>query len=177
VDLGRIVENGVPVGYFLGQANVGLGAYVNAYVADLAGRKPGLARRQTLAGIFGIRKAYRSGALPWKLLVTSDGGRREGEFSVAVFSNIRFWATGKMINPGARPDDGALDACFIGRASFFRLARINALAGKGRHGRSSEVSFERAPAFTISSETPDGRTAFREVRIDAVPRALEIIVP
>lgn len=190
VDLGRIVENGVPVGHFLGQANVGLGAYVNAYVASLAGSRRGLARRQTLAGFFGIRNAYRSKSLPWKFSVTSEGGRREGEFSVAVFSNIRFWATGKMINPGARPDDGALDACFIGRASFLRLARINAQAGKGRHGRSSEVSFERAPAFTISSETafavqsdgeivrtPDGRTTFREVRIDAVPRALEIIAP
>jgi diacylglycerol kinase family enzyme len=190
VDLGRIAENGEAIGHFLGQANVGLGAYVNTYVAGVAERKHGLARKQTLAGLLGILKAYRTGALPWKFTVASEGGRREGEFSAAVFSNIRFWATGKMINPGALPDDGALDACFIGRASFLRLARINAQARKGRHGRSAEVSFERAPAFTISSEdafvvqsdgeivrAADGRTTFREVRIDVEPRALEIIVP
>jgi len=190
VDLGRIVANGAPVGHFLGQANVGLGAYVNAYVAGLAAEKRWLARRQTLAGIFGIRRAYRSKALPWKLSVTTAGGRREGEFSAAVFSNIRFWATGKMINPDARPDDGALDACFIGRASFLRLARIAARAGKGLHGRAAEVSFERAPGFTVAAETgfavqadgeivrtPEGRTSFREVRIESLPGALEIIAP
>jgi len=190
VDLGRILENGAPIGHFLGQANVGLGAYVNTYVAGLAQRKPGLARRQSLAGLLGVRKAYRSGALPWKFSVSTGSGRREGEFSVAVFSNIRYWATGKVINPCAVPDDGILDACYIGRASFARLARIASLAGKGRHGRAAEVSFDRAPAFDLASDSPfevqadgeilrmpDGRTSFREVRIEAAPGALEIIAP
>ena len=186
VDLGRILENGAPIGHFLGQANVGLGAYVNAYVAGLAVRRRGLARRQTAAGLLGIRKAFRTGALPWTFRVETGHGRRDGDFSVAVFSNIRYWATGRIINPGAVPDDGFLDACLIGRASFPRLVRIASLAGKGRHGRAAEVSFDRAPAFTLSSETPfavqsdgeilraaDGRTSFREVRIEVAPRALE----
>ena len=190
VDLGRILENGVAIGHFLGQANVGLGAYVSGYVADLARRKPGLARRQSLAGLRGIREAYRSGALPWKFGVSTRSGRREGEFSIAVFSNIRFWATGKVINPAAVPDDGILDACYIGGASFLRLARIAFLAGKGRHGRAAEVSFDKAPAFALSSETAfeiqsdgeilrtaDGRTSFREIQIEVAPGALEIIAP
>jgi diacylglycerol kinase (ATP) len=190
VDLGRVLVAGEPVGHFLGQANIGLGAFVNAYVAGLAERRRGLARRQILAGLLGIRRAYRSGALPWRFSVTSPLGRREGDFSAAVFSNIRYWATGRMINPGAVPDDGALDACYIGRASFFRLARIAFKAGRGEHGRLPEVAFDRAPAFTVASEADfavqadgeilratDGRAAFREVRFETAPGALEIIVP
>jgi diacylglycerol kinase (ATP) len=190
VDLGRISEGGRTLGRFLGQANVGLGAYVNAYVADLARRKRWLARRQTLAGIMGIRRAYRSGSLPKKFAITAGGDRFEADLTMAVFSNIRYWATGKLINPEARTDDGALDACYIRSASFARLVRINSLAGKGRHGRAKEVSFGRAPAFTIASDSgfevqsdgeiiraEDGRTAFREIVLDIEPRALEIIVP
>jgi diacylglycerol kinase (ATP) len=190
VDIGLVREGGQILGHFLGQANIGLGAYVNAYVAGLALRRPGLARRQTLAGLIGVRKCYRSGELPWKLRISTGTRRVEGEFAAAVFSNIRYWATGKIINPGARPDDGVLDACLVRGTSFVRLARINALAGKGRHGRAAEVSFARAQAFTVSSPTAfavqsdgellqaaDGRTSFQEVHIEAVPEALRIIAP
>ena len=190
VDLGRITEGGRVLGRFLGQANVGLGAFVNAYVADLALRRPRLARRQTLAGILGIREAYRSGALPWRLAVSTADGHFEEDLSLVVFSNIRYWATGKLINPKAVADDGALDACFIRKASFARLARISAMAGKGRHGRAAEVAFRRAPAFTVASgkdfvvqadgeilRGEEGRSGFREIVIDVEPGALEIIVP
>jgi diacylglycerol kinase (ATP) len=190
VDLGRVLAAGEPVGHFLGQANIGLGAFVNAYVAGLADRRRGLARRQILAGLLGIRRAYRGGALPWSFSVATPLGRREGKLSAAVFSNIRYWATGRVINPGAVPDDGVLDACYIGPASFVRLARIAVRAGRGKHGRLPEVAFDRSPTFTVSSEADfavqadgeilraaDGRTAFREVRIETVPGALEIIVP
>jgi diacylglycerol kinase family enzyme len=190
IDLGVVRDGTAVLGCFLGQANIGLGAYVNRYVAGLAERKPRLARRQILAGILGARRAYTSGAIPLEAALESDAGRREGAFAAAVFSNIRYWATGRLINPGARPDDGLLDCCLIGDCRFLRLARLARLAKSGRHVGADGVEILRAPAFRISSGTPfavqadgeilraaDGSTAFSDVSIEVIPGGLSLIVP
>jgi len=188
VDLGCIVRGSETLRYYLGQANVGLGAQVNGYVHALARRKPALGRRQTLAGVLGVIRSYRSGILPLSLTVDSGAGTVSGEFVAAVFSNIRYWATGKLIVPEARPDDGILDACLIGMCPFGRLARIARLAGKGRHGMMKEVRFLRSSSFEVSSETPfeiqtDGEIiggaerpdTFERVAFKVLPRALDLV--
>lgn len=190
VDLGRITQGRRVLRYFLGQANIGLGVSVNQYVGRLARRKPRLARRQTPAGILGILEAYRKCRIPVPLEVRSDRETINGSFVAAVFSNMRYWATGKMIAPRARPDDGRLDACLIGRCSFPRLVRINAQASKGRHERAREVRLLQAREFTVSSPAPlivqaDGEI-LPEVRISAgkstvrfqvAASAIRLIVP
>lgn len=188
VDLGCIVQGSETLRYFLGQANVGLGAQVNGYVEALARRKPALGRRQTLAGVLGVIRSYRSGILPLSLTMASEAGTVRGDFVAAVFSNIRYWATGKLIAPEALPDDGSLDACLIGMCSFGRLARIARLAGKGRHGTMKEVRFLRSSSFEVSSETPfevqtDGEIiggaerpeTFERVTFKVLPRALDLV--
>jgi len=190
IDLGCIRENGTPLRYFLGQANMGLGAFVNRHVAEAARHKPWLAKRQTLAGLLGIRKAFRSKCIPLLIEVEAETFRDEGRFLAAIFSNIRFWATGKIINPQAAPDDGLLDACLIRDCSFLRLARISRLANSGRHAGAREVEIRRAPAFTVTSEKPfeiqsdgemvraaGGRPTFTRVTFGIVPRALNLICP
>ena len=190
IDLGCVRAEGRQVATFLGQANIGLGAFVNKYVADAGARTPRLAKRQTLAGLLGIGSAFRRGAVPLRLTLESAAGRLDGEFVAAIFSNIRYWATGRVIAPAARPDDGALDACVIGRCSFFQLARIARLARRGRHAKARQVVFRTAEEFAVRSETPfeiqsdgeivktpDGRTAFREAVFDVLPRALKIVSP
>lgn len=190
IDLGLVSENDRPLRYFLGQANIGLGAFVNRHVAEAARRKPWLAKRQTLAGLLGIRKAYRSKSIPLPIAVEGEAFREEGRFVAAVFSNIRFWATGKIINPRAVPDDGQLDACLIRQCPFLRLARISRLANAGRHTEAREVEIRRAPAFDVSAENPfeiqsdgelvrtlDGRVSFTSATFGVVPRALNLICP
>jgi diacylglycerol kinase (ATP) len=190
IDLGYVRTEGRQVATFLGQANIGLGAFVNKYVADAGARTPRLAKRQTLAGLLGIGSAFRTGAVPLRLTLESAAGRLDGEFVAAIFSNIRYWATGRVIAPAARPNDGALDACVIGRCSFLQLARIARLARRGRHGKARQVAFRTAEEFTIRSETPfeiqsdgeivktpDGRTSFREAVFGVLPRALKILSP
>lgn len=190
IDLGTVSEGGTLLSCFLGQANVGLGAYVNRFVADLAGRRPRLARRQFWAGMEGVRKAYASGAIPLTFALDSAAGHRQGAFIAAVLSNIRYWATGRIINPAARPDDGLLDCCLIGDCRFARLARIAVLARTGRHGSVRGVEFQRAPAFEIAADTPfavqvdgeilrtaDGRSAFSGIKIGVLPGRLNLIVP
>lgn len=189
IDVGRIVRAGESLRYFLGQANIGLGVLVNAYVAGLSGRRPGLARHQTAAGVLGVFRAYRSGRIPLALDVAGGGSAVRGRFILAVFGNTRYWATGKMIVPGAKPDDGILDACLIGACPFGRLARIAVLASRGLHGRMKEVSFLRGEGFEVSAEVPfevqidgeilggvDRPDTFEKIRFDVLPGALEIIV-
>ncbi len=188
VDVGAVIEDGVLRRHFLGQANVGLGVAVNRYVSGLAARKPRRAKRQTLSGFAGIRKAYRDRLVPLPLRVETEDARAEGLFTAAVFANIPLWTSGKRIAPAALADDGLLDACLIGPCSMLRLARIYALAGRGRHTGEPEVRMLRAPEFAVRSETPfdiqaDGEIIeadpaarpARTVVFRALPGALEIV--
>ncbi|MDW7759962.1 MAG: diacylglycerol kinase family protein [Acidobacteriota bacterium] len=189
IDLGRISCPGTDPVWFVGQANIGLGAVVNARMEAWAGRTPHLARAQTPAGILAVMRAFRRKQVPVSLSISADGDKTiEGTFTAAVFSNIRYWATGKLIAPAARPDDGLLDACLIGDMSFLRLARIARLAGRGGHTEMPDVRLMTGRRFSISS--PDGfevqtdglilglgnRTElFRDITIEAVPQAIHFI--
>ena len=184
VDLGCLKQDDNVLRYFFGQANMGLGVEVNRYLDDLARRRPWLARRQTLAGTLGIMRAYRKRRVPLELTIQSEEGTIKGSYVVAIFSNTRYWATGKLIAPQARPDDGRLDACLIGKCSFPRLARINALVKQGNHGRAGEVRFLQSKEFTVTSGMAfniqaDGQIISPDpampLRIQAKPRALRII--
>jgi diacylglycerol kinase (ATP) len=190
VDVGFVQAESGSKRHFLGQANIGLGAAVNRYVAGLAERGRRLARQQTLAGFIGIIEAYRTGKIPASLSIESTSGLVRGSYIAAVFANTRFWATGRIIAPSARPDDGILDACLIGACGIRRLARINSAAKRGGHIRLREITMLRSAEFRVAAETPfpvqtdgeilkeDGRTAlFRAVSIGVLPAALEIFAP
>jgi diacylglycerol kinase (ATP) len=189
IDLGCVESQGVASRYFIGQASIGLGVFVNQAAARVAACAPGLAGLQIAVGIWGVARAFRKKLVPVSLVVASAaGGRLEGRFQVANFANIRFWATGRRLVPQARPDDGQLDACLIREGSFLRLARLASLARKGRHVRMAGIEFLRSPVFDISSETPfavqvDGEVVggpfspalFRSVRVLVMPGALMLI--
>jgi diacylglycerol kinase (ATP) len=188
VDLGCLDQGGEVLLCFLGQANIGLGALVNQYIEELTDRRPRLGRRQIIAGLLGIINAQRSRKIPLRLMIESPQGRTEGEFVAAVFSNIRYWATGRLINPGARVDDGLLDACLIRDCSLPRLIRLALLAKKGRHVTAGESVCLRSPVFTVRSEQgfaiqADGEiiggwrtpSLFTEMQVRVIPRALKLI--
>jgi diacylglycerol kinase (ATP) len=189
IDAGVVLKDGETPGYFLGQANVGLGAAVNRFVFDLAGRRPALARRQTLAGVAGIRRAYRLKDVPVRLSIEWEGGRLEGPFTLAVFANTRVWATGRIIAPESEPDDGRLDACLIGPCSMRRLARLYALTKTGAHAGQPEVRMLKAREFTLRTNdrldvqtdgeiiegTPDG--APQTITVRALAGALRVLAP
>jgi diacylglycerol kinase (ATP) len=188
IDLGIVRAAGQTIGCFLGQANVGLGAVVNRRVARMAERRWKRARLQVAAGFIAIRSAIFSREVPLRLEIEGNGQTASGKYLVALFSNIRYWATGRLINPRARTDDGILDLCLIKPCPFIRLAEIYRLSGRGRHGRLRQVEFHRAASFLVRSAVPmeiqadgeilgtsDGRSKFSELEIGLVPKALEII--
>jgi diacylglycerol kinase family enzyme len=190
IDVGVVETGSGAKRHFLGQANIGLGAVVNRFVAALADKRPRLARRQTLAGFLGIVGAYRAGTVPLDLTIEGAGGSTRGSYVSAVFANTRFWATGRNIAPEARPDDGLLDACLIGACSIRRLAGVDAAAKKGRHVRKREVTMLRSAEFRVSSgrnffiqadgeivSESGGPALGRTALFGILPAALEIFVP
>ncbi len=189
LDLGVVEAEGLPATYFLGQANIGLGASVNAYIEELSRRRPRLALYQTGAGVLGAWRALRNKEVPVRLSIAADGERFEGTFTLAVFGNTRFWATGRAIVPEASPEDGVLDACFIGAAGFARLARLAVLARRGKHTGDRDVRMLRGAAFDVVSDRPflvqaDGEligppgrpAAVRRVRISASRASISILL-
>jgi diacylglycerol kinase (ATP) len=188
IDLGCVEHEGQRLKIFIGQASIGLGAFVNEFAARVGRLRPRLARRQTAIGVWGVARAYRGRLIPVPLAVESEGGRTEGLFHVATFANIRFWATGRLLVPQARPDDGRLDACLIRQCSFLRFARLAASVRSGRHLRAPEVEWSQSSVFTVSSERPfavqvDGElvgeagspSLFENIRLRVMPAAITII--
>jgi diacylglycerol kinase family enzyme len=83
VDLGAVEQGGSILKYFLGQANIGLGARVNRYIEEMSGRRPRLARLQNLAGTLGIMRSYRQKEIPLRLKVQAGEQKKDG-FSCSI---------------------------------------------------------------------------------------------
>jgi diacylglycerol kinase (ATP) len=188
IDLGCLVQDNRILAYFLGQANIGLGVLVNKYVEDLTKRKPRVGKMQILAGALGIIDSYSSKRIPIPLTIESEEGRVESRFVVAVFNNMRYWATGKRVTPRALVDDGRLDCCLIKDCSLARLSRLVFLSTRGKHTRAKEVDTLQSTCFEVSSEKAfeiqaDGEivggaktpSQFNKIILKIIPQALDII--
>jgi diacylglycerol kinase family enzyme len=188
VDLGSVEEDNFLLRLFLGQANVGLGVFVSKHVEDLALKGTPWAKHQVMAGISGIYEAFRSQKVPLALKLESASGEIHGRFILAAFTNIRYWATGRLLCPDAVVDDGKLDGCFIDDCSLSRFLRIASMAKKGKHTKAKEVEIHQSSEFEVSAERPfeiqtdgeivnrdDSSTEFRAVQFKVLPRALTII--
>lgn len=152
VDLGVIIHEGQDFHYFLGQANIGLGLYVNRFVESLAVKNRWPGKKPVLAGVIGIIDAYRKKKNSHFLELTSGVEEITGNYVVGLISNIKFWATGMSLCPDSSPDDGLLEACFVNRCSFVRLAYIAAKAAMGKHQTLKDVNILRSSYFEVESD-------------------------
>ncbi len=188
VDLGSIEEDNFLLRLYLGQANVGLGVFVSKYVEGLASRGSRRSKHQVIAGISGIYETFRSQKVPLAIKLESGMGDIHGRFILASFNNIRYWATGRLLCPDARVDDGKLDGCFIDDCSLSRFLLIASMAKKGKHVKAKEVEIHQSSEFEVSAEQPfeiqtdgeivkraDSSTEFRAIQFRVLPRALTII--
>jgi diacylglycerol kinase (ATP) len=188
VDLGSIEEDHFLLRLFLGQANVGLGVFVSKHAEDLAASGSRWAKRQIVAGVSGICGTFRSRKVPLSLKIVSVGGEIHGRFILASFNNIRYWATGRLLCPDAKVDDGKLDGCFIDDCSLSRFLRIAWMAKKGSHIKAREVEILQSSSFDVSAEQAfevqadgeivrraDSSTEFKSIQFRILPKALTII--
>jgi len=188
IDLGLVREGKRVLRYYPGQASIGLSVLINQYVDKVVRRSPRLGKYQTLSGIRGGWQACRSDEIPVWLDMEHEGGRVSGEFMLAVFNNIRYYAAGRKALPKARTDDGLLDAFLIKKCSFSRLAYLALLTPAAAYAEKKEALILQAPSFAVRADRTftvqiDGEVLgqggrpreFRSLEFASAPRALKII--
>jgi len=188
IDLGVVREGKKVLRYYPGQASIGLAVLINQYVDQVVRRSPRMGKYQTLSGIRGGWRACRLAEVPIGLEVEHEQGRVSGEFMLAVFNNIRYYASGRMALPKARIDDGLLDAFLIRKCSFSRLAYLTFLTPSAAYAEKKEAIILQAPRFAVRADRPftvqiDGEVlsqgalprSFHSLEFASVPRALKVI--
>jgi YegS/Rv2252/BmrU family lipid kinase len=115
--------------------------------------------------------------------VVADGVERTLVANNVVCANCRFFGGGMKIAPDASPDDGLLDVILIGdisKADFvLNLHRLY----RGTLGRHKKVEHLRArhvritPVRTLPAEIDGEQPGTTPVTFEAVPGALDLIVP
>ncbi len=187
IDLGLIEDQEKGGIYFIGQANIGLGAFVNRDVESSRFVKKRLP--QVIQGIYSIIKNFKNKTVPLNLYIEFDSKKGyDSEWTIALFSNIKYWATGKLLLPDAITDDGYLDGFFLKKSSFSNLIRLGILASKGKHTKDKRILIERAKEYGVKSNIPffiqvdgdiiggwENPAMFNQVKIKNIPRKIEII--
>ena len=188
IDLGAVCQQDRILRYYPGQASIGLSVLVNQYVDELVRKNSPMKKRLTLSGIVGSFQAFKSDKIPFPLSVGFESGHLNDEFVLAAFSNIRFYAAGKIATPLARHDDGKLDAFLVQSCLFSRVLYLTLLSTRGKHVTRKEVTSIQSPFFEVSSPVPfeiqvDGEIlsragspiGFRQAEIICVPRAIRVV--
>ncbi len=118
-----------------------------------------------------------------RLELTSDGGNFSDDFIFATIGNNTTYGGGLKMAPRARLDDGLLDVCIVQEMGKFELLRWVPRAYRGEHLAHPRILYFQARK--ISLESPSRLELFGDgefmqelpVTIEAVPRALRVIVP
>ena len=111
----------------------------------------------------------------------SRAGAQSRPTLLAAFANTPFYGDGMRIAPQADPADGQLDICRIWTMNPLKLLSMFPTVYFGRHLRSPEVEYSRAPSVLLETETPldiyaDGEFVCETpAEISAVPGALPVI--
>lgn len=115
-----------------------------------------------------------------------DGAEaQKRELLMLIFANARVFGGGFQIAPQADLADGQLDAIAFGNMGFWARVGIMQRLRAGTHLLSPHVEASRGRAFVLRFAVPpayetDGewnRAASSDVRVEAVPQALDVLVP
>ena len=175
IDVGRL--NG---GLFLNVAGTGFDAAVGAafHRAGASGRRRGLLGYLRLC--FAQVLAYRP-----QPLVLQAGGEPLGLTPFMVtFANGPQYGSGAVINPGGKLDDGRLEIIYFdgGRISNILLAAPRLFTGSirkasGYRRLSTDRAMLHAESALLVHRDGDPAESARQVQIELVPGALEVVVP
>lgn len=172
VDVGQADDR-----YFLSVAQIGLTAEINRRANRLRRiRLPAVYSLVTVASVFV--------SAPQRFTVVCDGRARRSYSWLVAVGNTWSAARGMRLVPGARADDGMLDACLahgMGRWELLLCAFPRVF--RGTHVYASGVERLRGKEMRVDADEPadvyaDGERIGRlPVTLRAVPRALSVILP
>lgn len=172
VDVGQADDR-----YFLSVAQIGLTAEINRRANRLRRiRLPAVYSLVTVASVFL--------SAPQRFTVVCDGRTRRSYSWLVAVGNTWSAARGMRLVPGARADDGMLDACLahgMGRWELLLCAFPRVF--RGTHVYASGVERLRGKEMRVDADEPadvyaDGERIGRlPVTLRAVPRALSVILP
>ncbi len=110
---------------------------------------------------------------------------RRRDLLMLIFANARIFGGGFKVAPDADLEDGQLDAIAFGNMGFWARVGIMQKLRAGTHlrsphleacqGRSFVLRFPEPPAYEVDGEW--ARALSNEVRVDVVPKALDVLVP
>jgi len=190
IDIGFVKNKGKIITFFIGQVNIGLGAHVNKYVEEKLKTGSIFSKNQTISGILGIFNTYKKKHIPFNIKIKSKSSEFKKNIILVVFSNIKYWATGKIITPQSRPDDGLLEAFIIEDSPIYYLFYVGLLTSKSNHQNKKKIRILSSSNYRVQSKTKfavqaDGEIIggyenpenFSDLNIGTYKRALNIIVP
>lgn len=172
VDVGQADDR-----YFLSVAQIGLTAEIN--------RRANRLRRIRLPAVYSlVTVATVFVSAPRRFTVVCDGRARRSYSWLVAVGNTWSAARGMRLVPGARADDGVLDACLAhGMGRWELLLCVFPRVFRGTHVYASGVERLRGKEMRVDADEPadvyaDGERIGRlPVTLRAVPRALSVILP
>ena len=131
-----------------------------------------------------LRQLFQFKGVPIEIADDRGSSGRRRHLMLTV-SNGNYFGGSFHIAPGARLDDGRLDAVSILDAAPMTRAALFSRVSKGTHGGHEKVSIRTASRFTVAFDAPvryelDGDVYDLEgttLEIEAVPGALSVYVP
>ncbi len=154
VDIGRISIPGHPEFFFIGQANLGLGALVNEYVEEKKSRGNFIARYQGAIGLPAIIHSFFHKEMPLSVRLSPVHPETEKQYISLLFTKIPYWISGKRFAPDAKMGDGKIHGVFIRRTGFFSLLGIILESANGGHISRPEVETVAEEEFIVRSSRP-----------------------
>lgn len=181
VDLVQLSIPGYSPWYYLGQSNIGIGAYVNDYVETRKRQNKKIARYQGIIGAYAIIWAFRRKHIPLKCQIRSDSFNTTDDFTSIVLAKIPYWITGKLFIPGADTSDTFIHGIAIKKLGLFSLLKIIINSTNGAHLPHPKINEFKAKEVLIESKDPffiqvDGDILKKENKNIMTPRATFKIV-
>ncbi len=161
------------------------GGGLDGYVVHQIEPRP---RWEKHLGVVGYAASVVKAAVGWQgahLRVHADGEHVEGDFLLAVVSNIRSYAGGiATLSPDARLDDGFMDLWLFSGVGLRDTVRQAADLLLGQHLHSERVRRLSIREVVFEADAPlyfqlDGEPAVvaHRVAIRVLPRALRVLMP
>jgi diacylglycerol kinase (ATP) len=131
-----------------------------------------------------LRQIHRFPGFPVEMAAEGEPPVRR-ELLMLVVANARVFGGGFRIAPAADLADGALDASAFANMGVLRRLRTLVRLLRGTHVGTAEVAGSRSRSFQLRFDRPpayetDGewnQAVSPELRIECVPRALEVLAP